>query len=179
MLIRPASPRDSRAIASIQVGTWRRTYPGIIPMGYLARLSRREKAREWKATLSNPGSSGFVLIAEERGRPVGFLAGGPERKRGARESGEIYAIYVRPPMQFRGVGRALFLAGVDCFLLLGFRSLVTWVLAANPYRRFYESLEGQRAASRSIRLGGKRLEEARYEWADIRPLVPEFVLPLV
>jgi GNAT superfamily N-acetyltransferase len=117
-------------------------------------------------------------MAEDRGRPVGFLAGGPERGRGVRERGEIYAIYVRPPMQFRGIGRALFLAGVDCLLLLGFRSLVTWVLTANPYRRFYESLEGQRTGSRSIRLGGKRLEEARYEWADIRPLVPEFVLLL-
>jgi GNAT superfamily N-acetyltransferase len=178
MLIRPGSPLDSHAIASIQVNTWRRTYAGIIPVGYLARLSRREKAREWRATLSNPGAGVFVLIAEERGRPVGFLAGGPERGRGARERGEIYAIYVRPPQQFRGVGRALFLAAVDCFLLLGFRSVVTWVLAANPYRRFYESMEGRRADGRSIRLGGKRLEEASYEWADIRPLVPEFVLPL-
>jgi len=81
-------------------------------------------------------------------------------------------------MQFRGMGRALFLAAVDSFLLRGMRSLLVWVLAANPYRRFYESLGGELVQNRSIRVGGRRLEEVGYGWADIKPLAPPFVLPL-
>jgi hypothetical protein len=69
-------------------------------------------------------------------------------------------------------------AAVDNLLLQGMRSLLVWVLAANPYRRFYESLGGQPVRSRSLRIGGRRLEETGYGWETIKPLVPPFILPL-
>lgn len=176
--IRPGLAADARAIASIQVGTWRTTYAGILDRDFLAGLSRRERARQWRETLDAPGHGEFVLVAEAEGRMVGFVAGGPDRDADPRYEGEIYAIYVLRRKQFRGVGRALFLAAVDSLLLRGMRSLLVWVLAANPYRRFYESLGGQPARSRSLKIGGKRLEETGYGWEDIKPLVPPFILPL-
>jgi GNAT superfamily N-acetyltransferase len=176
--IRPARPSDSRAIASIHVDTWRRTYAGIVRRDTLSGLSKSERAGYWRAVLSRPGRRGFLLVAEVGRRLVGFVSGGPGREDDAQYKGEIYAIYVLPRMQFRGVGRALFLAGVDCLLLAGIRSLLVWTLAANPYRRFYESLGGEPVRKRTITLGGQRLREVGYGWADIKPLAPPFVLPL-
>jgi GNAT superfamily N-acetyltransferase len=176
--IRPGLAADARAIASIQVATWRTTYGGILDRDFLAGLSRRERARQWRETLTAPARGEFVLLAETEGRPVAFIAGGPEREADPQYQGEIYAIYVLRRKQFRGVGRALFLAAADNLLLQGMRSLLVWVLAANPYRRFYESLGGQPVRSRSLKIGGRRLEETGYGWEDIKPLVPPFILPL-
>ena len=176
--IRPGLPADSRAIASVHVDTWRLAYSGILGGDYLAGLSKRDWTKSWHTRLTTPGSAEFVLVAEAERRMVGFVAGGPDRESDPRYEGEIYAIYVLRRMQFRGMGRALFLAAVDSFLLRGMRSLLVWVLAANPYRRFYESLGGELVQNRSIRVGGRRLEEVGYGWADIKPLAPPFVLPL-
>jgi GNAT superfamily N-acetyltransferase len=144
----------------------------------LAGLSKKERKEHWQATLSKPGSREIVLVAVAGRRVVGFASCGPEREGDPQHQGEVYAIYVHPRKQFRGVGRALFLAAVDCLLLAGFHSLLVWALAANPYRRFYESLGGEPVRRRSIQIGGRRLEEIGYGWDDIRPLAPPFVLLL-
>jgi GNAT superfamily N-acetyltransferase len=117
------------------------------------------------------------LVGEANGRVVGFVAGGPDRD-AVSGRGEILAIHVLPRMQFRGIGRALFLAAVDYLLLSGVRAITAWVLSASPSRRFFESLEGEGISHRSVRLGGKRLDETGYVWPEIRLMVPEFVLPL-
>lgn len=53
--------------------------------------------------------------------------------------GELYAIYVLPDLQGRGVGRALMTETVDRLRSVGFGDAVLWVFEANPRtRRFYE-----------------------------------------
>ena len=42
--VRRARPSDAGAIAAVHVAAWRSAYPGILPDGYLARLSARDLA---------------------------------------------------------------------------------------------------------------------------------------
>ena len=78
----------------------------------------------------------------------------------------MYAIYVRPPFQGMGVGRALFGAAVESTLAAGYRKLVLSVLALNPHVRFYESLGGSEAGRGLVTLDGEERELVYYEWSE-------------
>lgn len=81
-----------------------------------------------------------TLVAVVDEAIVGFAATGP-RDFSADESdvGELYAIYVLPNIQGRGVGRALMTETVDRLRSDGFGEAVLWVFEDNPRtRRFYE-----------------------------------------
>jgi len=71
---------------------------------------------------------------------VGFAAMGP-KDFSADESdvGELYAVYVLPNIQGRGVGRALMIETVRRLRSDGFGEAVLWVFEDNPRtRQFYE-----------------------------------------
>ena len=53
---------------------------------------------------------------------------------------------------------------------LGHNSMLVWVLAANPYRSFYEALGGQPVAERETNIGGAQLAEIAYGWQDLSTL---------
>jgi hypothetical protein len=46
------------------------------------------------------------------------------------------------------------------------RSLLVWVLADNPSRRFYEALGGQTVRVQPITIGGVTLDGVGYGWLD-------------
>ena len=50
----------------------------------------------------------------------------------------------------------------------GHNSFLVWVLEANPYRRFYESLDGQPAGEKMVEIGDRKLKEVAYGWADMK-----------
>ncbi|EKP95233.1 GNAT family N-acetyltransferase [Thermaerobacter subterraneus] len=104
-------------------------------------------------------------------RVVGFAAAGPERSGDPEFRGELGAIYVLEEYQGRGVGRRLVAAAVRELLARGHRSMLVWVLAQNPYRRFYETLGGTRVRTRTIAIGGVDLEEWGYGWANLEGLL--------
>lgn len=49
--------------------------------------------------------------------------------------------------------------------------MLVWVLAENPFRRFYEALGGQYVRTEQFELGGAMLDEVAYGWRDIRTLL--------
>ena len=49
----------------------------------------------------------------------------------------------------------------------GHRSLLVWVLAANPARYFYEALGGLFVREATISIGGEALPEYAYGWRDM------------
>jgi hypothetical protein len=49
----------------------------------------------------------------------------------------------------------------------GSTSLLIWVLARNPSRRFYEAVGGELLGSQEIEIGGTRLEEVAYGWLGL------------
>jgi len=170
--IRQARQEDAAEIAKVHVDSVRTTYAGIDPQDYLDKLSYEEFTRSWASRLSNPLS--YVYIAEdESGHIVGFVSGGAEREGDPLYKGELYAIYLLQAYQGQGIGRLLTRALVNRLVQVGMNSMLLWVVAANPARRFYEALSGQQVKTKQIEIGGTMLDEIAYGWTDIRVLLEE------
>jgi L-amino acid N-acyltransferase YncA len=136
--IRRATAADARGIAEVHVGSWRHAYRGLLPDGFLDRLSVDEREASWREAFRDRGAG--VFVAEDAGRVIGFASFGPSRDGDAGpEVGEIPAIYVDPTVVGAGVGRALLDAAIEAMREAGYRRATLWVLEANAHaRRFYE-----------------------------------------
>jgi ribosomal protein S18 acetylase RimI-like enzyme len=170
--IRAAGVADAPAIGRISVETWRAAYAGIVPAAYLAGLSSAACAAEWHDILVTPAGAHFVLVAGHAQQdPIAFAGAGPERSGDPRYRGELYAIYVLPSHQGRGVGRALVRAAADRLAAAGLDSLLVWVLDQNaPARAFYERLGGSVVRRQPIEIGGAGLTEVAYGWPTLQAL---------
>jgi GNAT superfamily N-acetyltransferase len=169
--IRAAHPSDAAAIAKVHVDSWRTTYRGIVPDDFLAALSYEQREGMWCDILSPPSRSSFVYVAEDPcGHIVGFASGGPARDADPDYTGELYAIYVLQDQQRHGLGRRLIGAVVRRLIQAGMTSLLVWVLADNPARKFYEALGGQYVYDKRVSIGNARLVEVAYGWRDARIL---------
>jgi ribosomal protein S18 acetylase RimI-like enzyme len=165
--IRRANTNDAQGIARVHIDTWRTTYHGILPDEFLSSLSYDQARRKWETTYLNPNSQDAVSVAEDESRNiVGFAICGPDRDNDPVYKGELYGIYVLQRMQRQGIGRQLMLAAVQDLKSRGFSSMLVWVLADNPSRRFYELLGGEHVQTRDITMGGKPLKEFGYGWKN-------------
>jgi len=176
MNIRAASARDAPGIGRVHVETWQSAYRAILPEDYLASLSPAERARQWGDMLAHQDEVRFVLIAHDQGdEPIGFVATGPERSGHSMYRHEVYALYVLPSNQRRGVGRALMRAVASRLAVGDPRSMLLWVLETNaPARRFYHALGGTVVGKQSIDIGGVILGEVAYGWPDAGALLKTF-----
>jgi GNAT superfamily N-acetyltransferase len=170
MRIRMATVSDVTAITRVQVDSWRTTYKGIVPDDYLANLSYAHRTRLWHEVVTASGSLVYVAEAAD-GNVVGFAAGGRERSGDPVYRGELYAIYLLEGWQRRGIGRRLIMAFVGGLIAAGFTSLLVWVLAENPSRRFYEALGGQQVRQKLGTTGGVQLVEVAYGWLDVHTII--------
>jgi ribosomal protein S18 acetylase RimI-like enzyme len=136
--IRRATAADARGVAEVHVASWRHAYRGLLPDGFLDRLSVERREASWREAFRDRGAG--VFVAEEEGRVIGFASFGPSRDADAGpEVGEIPAIYVDPSVVGAGVGRALLDAAIEALREAGYRRATLWVLEANAHaRRFYE-----------------------------------------
>jgi L-amino acid N-acyltransferase YncA len=171
MVIREASLADAAAIAHVHVDSWRTTYRRIIPDEYLAKLSYDGRTRFWERRLAAMADGEFAYVAEdEAGQIVGIAVGGPERSGDPVYQGELCGIYLLESHQRQGIGRQLTLTIVVRLAQAGIHSMLVWVLAENPSRRFYEALGGQVIRQKPIEIGGVTLDEVAYGWTDTRLL---------
>jgi GNAT superfamily N-acetyltransferase len=167
-VIRDALPGDAAGIARVKVDTWRAAYAGIIPAAFLAGLSYEHTAHSWRAMLARPEPGEFTLIAlAGAGSTVGFAAGGPQRGGDPEYTGEIYALYVLPAYQGRGLGRRLVSAAAARLQAIDRTTLLIWVLAENSSRHFYAALGGQPVRTQRLTIGGVELEEVGYGWTEL------------
>ena len=172
--IRAATVADARGIAEVHVASWRESYAGIVPDEYLAALAVEERERRWVSGLDDPDNPSFVYVAEDESRRiVGFASGGPRHDGDAVYAGELYAIYLLRVWQGQGVGRRLVAAVARTLAERDMRSMLLWVFAENPARRFYEALGGQYLAEQQFELGGRMLTEVGYGWLNTSALYDE------
>jgi len=170
MLIRRATAEDAEAIARVHVESWRAAYAGIVPDEFLAALSVERRAAQWRETVA-PERQSYLVVAEDEGAVIGFAVAGPGRESDATYTGELYAIYLQPERQGQGVGRALVREIARELQRRGLGSMLVWVLAENPARKFYEALGGQYVREKEIEIGGKALIEVAYGWKSLAPLI--------
>lgn len=169
MLIRAALPADAPGMARVVVDTWRSTYRGLLPDTILDNLSYAQRTETWARHIADPENSIFVA-ATPAGAIVGVASGGPDRPDALGYAGELYAIYLLAAYQGQGLGRRLTAAVAQRLAERGLTSMLVWVLASNPARRFYESLGGAPLPEREMIFGGVPLALAGYGWRDTRPL---------
>src|SRR5262249_48132242 len=106
-----------------------------------------------------------ILVAVESGRVVGWIAF--DRCRDSDQppdTGEIWALYVRPEYISRGVGRSLWLAAQAALVATGLRRVTLWVLAANERAcRFYRiaGFSEDPSSRRPTEFDGFSLDEIR------------------
>lgn len=165
-VIRPAKLIDVPDIARIDVDTWRCTYKDILSEALLEGLSYARRSEHWRSILER--RSGIVLVAESHeDGVVGFASAGGERTGDHGADAEIYELYLLPSHQGNGIGRRLVQVTATRLAVLGHRSLLVWVLAENPSRRFYEHISGSEVATRRAQVGYDYHREVAYLWSDI------------
>ena len=171
MIIRQAEAKDALGIARVHVDSWRTTYAGIVSDEFLASLSYEGREKMWRDALSSPASQSFLYVAETLEREIaGFASAGPERDRDENYQGEVYALYLLQSQQRKGIGSLLFRAAARELQTQGHRSLLVWVLQANPSCKFYEALGGEYVREKNIEIGSRQLVEVAYGWKDIQIL---------
>lgn len=169
VIVRPAGVPDAAGLARVRIAAWRAAYRGIVPAAVLDALDPDAETARWRTGMSTPRPA-FTRVAFA-GSPVGlvgFVVAGPARGDEVAGLGEIYAIYVDPEVQGRGIGRALIEAGVLGLAARGFAEAILWVFEANaPARGFYEQMGwAADGAAKPFEIGGAALLEVRYR----RPL---------
>jgi GNAT superfamily N-acetyltransferase len=172
MIVRRAHLADAPAVARVHVDSWRTSYAGIVPADFLAGLRTENREAMWRRNLENPDWRSVLLVAEDdSGEIRGFACAGPEREADPVYTGELYAIYLLPAAQGKGMGRALIQAAAGWLLAQGYPALLVWVLADNnPARRFYEAMGGRYIREKTIEIGGAPLVEVAYGWDDLHRL---------
>lgn len=135
--VRPARDDEVDELAGIHVRAWQHAYRGLLPQSLLDGLSVSARASSWRRVLADGGR---VFVAVEDDEVRGFVSHGPSRDGDAGPTtGELYAVYVDPDHQSRGIGRRL-TAACRGDLAGTFREATLWMLRDNaPARRFYES----------------------------------------
>lgn len=170
-VVRVATAGDAGAIARVHVSSWRAAYAGIVPDRVLARLDEARRAEQWRGWVDRGAEGVWVLVAEERGDVVGFVA---FHSRGDR-AGEVQAVYLDPGWWRRGVGRMLMEAAEARLVADGVDEATLWVLTANGRARaFYERVGWQPdGATQDLDFDGTPVPEVRYR----RSLEPAAAAP--
>jgi ribosomal protein S18 acetylase RimI-like enzyme len=167
--VRYADFGDAADIAHIQVATWRDAYRDIMPPEQLDEMNDVRIAAFWAKVLAEADPRNFLLLAERGGHAIGFASCGPCQNPGLPNQGEIFAFYVLPAHQRRGVGRRLIREGFARLAELGMAAARIWTLRDNaPGRAFYERLGGALGGEGRTDIGGQFYTEVAYDWPDLR-----------
>lgn len=168
--LRPATCEDARAIAHIQVQTWKTAYRGLVADDFLDAFSEDDRTDRWSEILQRPKRGSFIAEIEDHG-VIGFANGGPERDGREDFRGELYGLYVLPDWHGRGIGKQLVTTFAEWLLDFNLETMLVWTLAGNPFRQFYERLGGKLVAERDIEVGEQQLGEVAYGWDDVQVLI--------
>ena len=165
----------------MHVAAWRSTYPGILPDGFLARLSVPRQAAYYDAAIR---SSTGVFVASASGsdvppgsgsRIVGFATAGRSRISDVPErrlaEGEVETLYVLDDWRDRGVGRKLMRVAAGHLAETGCKSCFVWVLRDNPSRWFYQRLGGRPVAEAMTQVAGQQVPQTAFVWDPIESLL--------
>lgn len=164
MVIRPSQTADAHSIARVYIQTWQDTYLGVIPFGYLFSMSAPRLEQAFLKELKSKRIISYV--AEDVGRVIGFISGGCDRQGDHIYVGEIYALYVLKNYQRQGAGTKLVAALATQFNHLDIYTMLVWVIEHNPYRRFYEKINGIYLRNNRMPFAGEMLDVAAYGWID-------------
>ena len=164
---REATVADSFAVARVHVRSWKESFAGIVPQIFLDKKSVEKRVKAFEKGFSAPFYKMYVAEVPERSI-VGFADFGEPRENIDAYEGELYAIYLLPEFQRKGIGERLFNLGVDFFIRSGRNSMYLLTLEVSPYRLFYEKMGGQIVGRKQIEIEGIMYDELVYGWNSLR-----------
>lgn len=132
--LRDATPSDARALATVQVASWRAAYRTLLPAEVLAGLSVPDIEQVWSGRLATRPPRTSVVVAHDAQDLVGFASAGPPvdpADRADPATGDLYTLYLDPGHWGRGVGAALHAAALDRLVVHGYTHAGLWVLDGN------------------------------------------------
>jgi GNAT superfamily N-acetyltransferase len=173
--VREARLVDAKALARVEVESWRDTYPTLLPKSYLSKTLGMGRTRaSWRRRLMEGGETTIVIVPRRAPeRVLGYATYGTARSPGLPFKGEVYALYLLPEFIGQGLGKRLLAAVARRLINAGVSSLCVEVLERNPNRFFYHAMGGRLAANKTHWFGGANLPTLVYGWDDISVLVRE------
>ena len=163
--IRQARFDDVAAIAHVQVESWKTTYKGIVPDAFLDTMNTEAMIQNWQTWFF--ADTVTIFVAEDETGIFGFASGGKIREAIGDYDAELYAIYVLHQRQRQHAGRMLSNALASSLRTSGFKSMLVWVLEANPSVSFYKHLGGIPVSQKLIEIGGADLSELAFGWPTL------------
>lgn len=127
---------------------WKQAYKGLLPDAVIEQATQPSPTPASLRTFGQLSeaimNSRLSLMAHtDSGQVLGFAAGGLSRQETPGIDCELWAIYVHPDFQGRGVGRALHETFLAAMKSRGHKNMILWVLKDNsPSRHFYERIGG-------------------------------------
>ncbi|WP_058308288.1 GNAT family N-acetyltransferase [Gracilibacillus massiliensis] len=173
--IRKARIEDAQDIAEVHVNSWKATYQNLINEQDLSNTTVEHRQILWETILKLPRKQQPVTVIEEQGEIVGFISGGKERTDRFGYDGEIFAIYLMPSHQGKGLGKRLLKSFAQEMKELGYRSLLIWVLTKNPTHQFYLKYGATKIEEDQTTIGYDTYQETAYGFKDIDILLQKLI----
>ena len=166
-LVRPATVRDSKAIAQIHVASAQAAYKGLLPDDQNHPPSVEKRQAYWREAIEY--SEPQVQVVTKNDEIVGFVGFDRSRDKGTPSTmGEIWSLYVLPAECGQGAGVALWDAANDGLKEEGCNNVSVWVPVRNERAMsFFEhaGFKREMTSLKTVPVGIARLEEIRLKRA--------------
>ena len=161
LTLRPATPADALAVATVHIRAWQDGYRGLIADEYLDSLRPEDRAARYTFGSTDPNAPETV-VAEVDGVVRGFATIGPCRELGP-DTGELLALHVDPTAWGIGAGRTLIADARTRLVARGFTEAVLWVLVGNERAQRFYRIDGWRPddVERTIAIWGVEIFDTR------------------
>ena len=160
--IRAARTADIPDIGQIVAEAWRTMFLDLLPQELLLSVTPDAQGARHERTFSQHAV--HYRVAVIAGKVTGFASWGPGRDPSVSMPCELYALYLKPGYERKGIGRRLFEAVRSDAASSGCPSLYLTALSINPNRAFYMRLGGNEFEARSIQLGDRSYDQVGFLW---------------
>lgn len=124
---------DLKEISGIYEKSWRQTYKGMLPSGYLRHIPEGN----WADRINRFGARSMVAVSG--GEYIATISFGASHISQYEGLGEVFSLYVLPQYTGKGIGRRLMDRAVSELKSLGYSRIILFALDQNlAARRFYE-----------------------------------------
>jgi GNAT superfamily N-acetyltransferase len=160
--IRAARADDLAAIGAIVAASWRHTFAGLLPSEVLLSITPEAQRMRHERSFGRKGVRYRVACVADT--VVGFASRGPGRDPELSGDHELYAIYLMPDHERRGIGKRLFEASKADAAADVCNTMYLTALSLNPNLAFYDRLGGERFAAKPLTLGARTYAQVGFRW---------------